>query len=350
MYYFKQLDTLRCIAVMIVILHHLPIIDSGSYISVIFEGVTGVDVFFVLSGFLITHILLRSKESKQPAGQKLRTFYIRRFFRIFPIYYLAITILIILNPMEYRSYCMYDLLYISNIKMGLQGDFSSVTPHFWSLAVEEQFYLFWPFLILFTRKNIIPYLLVLFLLLGLSFKIYYINTVHDFLISRSVGNLVYLSSGGILAYLFYKDNKNIKKLSFITPFLIIIYLIMQFLSYSNLVNFPVLITLFVQYSLCTFLVASFASGIKGVIGRIAESKFLIYLGKISYGLYIYHMLMVIPLAGINKIVMWLDGPNLVENLYLANFIKIILTFIIATISWQLIEKPINKIKDRFSFS
>ena len=200
MKYIKTLDALRAVAVLIVVFHHLPIVHFDTPFSIIFNGVTGVDVFFVLSGFLISTILIHSKNKTNNILKSLKTFYMRRFLRIFPLYYSVIIVLYILNPHNYRNDFIYDLLYISNFYMGIKGDFTSVTPHFWSLAVEEQFYLFWPILIFLTPKNKEWIIFSLVFLIGIFSYVYYEKN-NPFYGARTFINLSYLAAGGLWAYI-----------------------------------------------------------------------------------------------------------------------------------------------------
>src|SRR5258707_12985436 len=113
---------------------------------------------FVLSGYLITGILLRCRRSIE-AGQSdvataLRRFYIRRFLRIFPPYYALLALMFMANFPGVRNTLWWHAGYASNFLFALQGSWTPwVTSHFWSLAVEEQFYVVWPFLILLVPRS-----------------------------------------------------------------------------------------------------------------------------------------------------------------------------------------------------
>src|SRR5262249_40880734 len=144
--YMPQLDGLRAVAVLAVVAHHtLP----GPLVDALNPGAAGVRLFFVLSGFLITGILLGCRESmaQQGAGQALASFYARRFLRIFPLYYFALAVVLLAGVQEARDGAAWHLAYLSNVYGVRQGWLGSLA-HFWSLAVEEQFYLVWPALVL----------------------------------------------------------------------------------------------------------------------------------------------------------------------------------------------------------
>lgn len=160
------LDGVRGLAILLVLFMHClyiaPLVgmDMGAhtYARIAMLGWSGVDVFFVLSGFLITGILVRGKG--QPAGPYFRNFYMRRSLRIFPLYYLVICLLLYVLPnrppatgAEQMSY----LLYYQNIRFACFGEqvFDPARLITWSLAIEEQFYLVWPAIVWFTSERIL---------------------------------------------------------------------------------------------------------------------------------------------------------------------------------------------------
>jgi len=165
----RGLDGLRGVAVMMVMaLHvckannHTPSHVVNFIYGVIHSGWVGVDLFFVLSGFLITRILFRTQHD----SHYLRNFYARRFLRIFPLYYGAIAVLVLLEPVLHLHLWRalpYYLSYTANLRATGPIRFPDVPgnawviSHFWSLQIEEQFYLVWPFAlaILRTRRNIV---------------------------------------------------------------------------------------------------------------------------------------------------------------------------------------------------
>src|SRR4029450_13372172 len=140
--YMQQLDGLRAMAVLAVLwTHYLP---EEDWLFGVYWGGFGVRLFFVLSGFLITGILLKSRQyvmqGPQPAAFALRPFYSRRLLRIFPLYYttLAVTALMAIPPV--RETMVWHITYLSNVYFSIQGRFHGPIRHFWSLSVEEQFY------------------------------------------------------------------------------------------------------------------------------------------------------------------------------------------------------------------
>ena len=184
MKYIKGLDALRALTVAVVVIGHSRIhmfyMDHRA-ISNIMQvllptDMFGVDVFFVLSGFLISSILLHAENGSQPKIILVRNFIARRTLRIFPVYYFTVLILWIINYPDIHQFLPWFLTYTSNI-LCFKTHYWNAFSHTWSLSVEEQFYLIWPWLILFINKKYLKYLIAAFILSGpvsafISMKIY----------------------------------------------------------------------------------------------------------------------------------------------------------------------------------
>src|SRR6478735_9056626 len=143
--YLSGLDGLRCLAVLAVVVYHAdPRLAPNGYV--------GVDIFFVLSGFLITRILL--SENDATGRIRLSSFYLRRFLRLYPALFTVCFVVAMLavvtgrNTASVLGESAYALIYVSNIHYDLWGSSSTLLFHTWTLALEEQFYLVWPPLLL----------------------------------------------------------------------------------------------------------------------------------------------------------------------------------------------------------
>jgi peptidoglycan/LPS O-acetylase OafA/YrhL len=154
MKYRPQLDGLRALAIVMVLVSHFSASRSAA-LDVL--GNMGVQLFFVLSGFLITGILLEQRAAGSGASGPhigaapiLRRFYVRRFVRIMPAYYLGIAVFVL--PSEGLA-SFWHLAYLTNVQATLLGTQAIYAGHFWSLAVEEQFYLVWPLIMLLSSPN-----------------------------------------------------------------------------------------------------------------------------------------------------------------------------------------------------
>lgn len=179
--YYEGLNGLRAICVILVLIFHSNIPFIGKYM-----GWMGVDFFFVISGFLITGILMDSKTKKN----YFKNFYVRRFLRIFPIYYLVVislffSIFVFLfftkKTYDLSSFPAY-LLYLQNIYAVLHnGFYFPLLGHTWSLAVEEQFYLFWPFIVFFFSNKKLFWIALSLILIAPILRMYYsLNDFHIF--------------------------------------------------------------------------------------------------------------------------------------------------------------------------
>src|SRR6185437_13919219 len=150
--YIIQLDGLRFFAILSVMIGHWLQWQINQPIIQGFPFGNGVILFFVLSGYLITDILLRNKiksiEISIPKATLLKSFYVRRILRIFPLYFVTIFFLFFINYKNTREIFPWLVTFSSNIYQSIHNVYVDDFNHFWSLAVEEQFYLFWPWLII----------------------------------------------------------------------------------------------------------------------------------------------------------------------------------------------------------
>jgi peptidoglycan/LPS O-acetylase OafA/YrhL len=160
--YMRQLDGLRALCVAAVAWSHWGPLFGFDTKS--FPGADiGVEAFFVISGFLITGILLDNR-SDELRPQVLKQFYIRRFLRIFPVFYVALGLVFLLNVDGARPVWIWHAGYLSNLWFYMHG-WGGALSHFWSLAVEEQFYLFWPvFIFMVPRKYLLSAVMLVILI------------------------------------------------------------------------------------------------------------------------------------------------------------------------------------------
>jgi len=167
----QQLDAVRAIAVFAVFLEHL-LPNEAVIRHVLPWGPMGVRCFFVLSGFLITGILLNCRDAVDTGqvgrGKMLYRFYARRCLRIFPPYYLVVAAMCLISP-TIREYGWWFVAYLQNF-LFWHEDKMMVSAHLWSLAVEEQFYLMWPFVVLFTPSRLLLPVIISTVFIGPIFR------------------------------------------------------------------------------------------------------------------------------------------------------------------------------------
>ncbi len=330
------LDGLRALAVLLVIWAHLPLGvfgKPGNLLLLVFQpAYFGVDIFFILSGFLITRILFVSREQ----GKPVKDFLIRRFARIFPIYYLTILVLAVVAP---GMYLVWSGLYVSNFVFCWDTSRNALK-HTWSLCVEEHFYLVWPFLVYkLTPKATRT---VSWWLVGIAFALAALITAFpmglpfDALIYRATPfRMASLAVGALLAY--YEQwlwaNKGAMVKMAVVAFVVAACVIGPVGFIKTNWGTAAKMLGFCLASTGVFLtgIASFQTG--SLLERVLSKQVLPFIGRISYGLYLYHhvvfyFLGVLPEPG-------KASPGLVRVA-----LAVGLTFAVATLSFFFVEKPI----------
>jgi peptidoglycan/LPS O-acetylase OafA/YrhL len=342
-----SLDGVRGLAVLGVMASHLPTAGAAGRDRLLarlsMPGQTGVDLFFVLSGFLITGILLDSKAAAHP----LRTFYFRRLVRIFPLYYVTLLLLFIVLPTLLQTPRppagdqLWFWLYLQNIGFAL---FQTPGPnHLWSLAVEEQFYLLWPVIVLHAERRTILRCLVAAVAIALLSRIVLIAVGHKsfyFTLCRLDG----LALGGLLA-MYSRSPQGLTPLYAPARHLLILGLVPLAAVYvvfsgSNLLVLQVTKSTLVSCLYAAFLVTVLAGGAGSLPVRICSIGALRSVGKYSYALYLFHPFVfaavgAAPLS-IGLPLRWLVGFGA--------------TYAMALVSWHCLERPFLTLKDRFAYT
>lgn len=347
-----QLDSFRFLAVLLVIISHWA---PDSVLNKLPNGYLGVTFFFVLSGFLISSNLLLARESvksKKTSNRKaLVSFYIRRSLRIFPLYYLVLFLLWIFKREVFEGNILWYLCYASNFLFFFHQVWQHMLSHFWSLAVEEQFYIIWPFLLLFTQNKKLLSLLIATVVLSMGYKLcmnlFFSNVLYSQLLPIAAFDAFGL--GAILAYQHILGRSfrlmKIKNLLWVIPVLVLslgfyIYGYTKPLSFI----FPYAAILIIHQSI---------TGFTGLAGRFLNNQTIMFLGKISYGLYIYHNFipwLVRCFRGTEKTYVLNVKPFLSDwhpsslSLMLMQFFLLVG---IASASWYGFERPLNNLKRYF---
>ncbi|GFO56851.1 acyltransferase [Geomonas sp. Red276] len=356
----KQLDAIRTFGVFgVFYVHfvstHLP--KPTIFGHEIFLGSTVLDAFFVMSGYLITGILLKGRSDFEAGRISLSTafkqFYVRRSLRIFPIFYLTLAAGWLLDIPPVRDSIGWHLGYLSNIYLADHGwELGSVT-HLWSLSVEEQFYLLWPLLVLLTPKRALPVALVAVIGVAPLFRYYCLvagtNSILPFV--HALGNLDMLAIGAVLAYLKTYRRSRPEAVAKVMSFCLwvgggLFVLDAILLTFEVAGAFSVFSRTFEAMAFC-WAFNKATDGFTGPLGTFLEWKPFLFLGKISYGLYLYH-----------NFVPYVAKPYLLEPLHLDFLVSgligkyitySIITVGVATASWYLIEVPIGRFRDSLRF-
>jgi peptidoglycan/LPS O-acetylase OafA/YrhL len=353
-----QLDALRFFAVMgVIIAHNWQPSDHTLIVGQVDWAELGVKLFFVLSGFLITGILIGGRDLAERHSQRrllfVRQFYIRRFLRIFPVYYAVIVLLILAGVGGIRHVSPWLFTYTTNIYVWHNLAYPYAVPHFWTLAVEEQFYLVWPWAMLFLpRKWLVPFLLSLCCLgpiwrLWASF--HYSHTDWGPAFTFTPGVVDFLAIGAVLALAAHaaRSREALQRiLAFVVlPVGLIVYAGLFWIDHSVDSHAPLALEDTGAALVFCWLIGGASLGFTGLPGRLLGWRPLVYLGKISYGIYIFHLL--VPLA-FSETAKRLSFHY--ENSGFANFVVTsLVTFGVAALSWQFFERPINGLKRHFRY-
>lgn len=339
-----SLDGLRGIAILAVMIFHA----SPKYLR---GGFIGVDIFFVLSGFLITSLLIKEHDSK--GSINIKNFYMRRILRLFPALVLFLCgtfIYASLFPHHKNIVTLNDVLivlfYIANWVRAFKMHISTFYAHTWSLSIEEQFYIFWPPMLiilyrLLANRLYITLIVGLFAIFSALLRIimvaegYSYQRLYGGLDTRADSLFIGCFIGFIISYKLFSKVKFILPLTkkFFLPAVIILLLFAYFAEYTNLGFYQW--GLFIIIFSTSIVILELATSQGGILRRVMEFPLLVLTGKISYGLYLWHF----PVYR----VMVVNGYSRIEVLFFGGAI----TFAIATISYYLIERQFLRLKDRF---
>ncbi|WP_447971327.1 acyltransferase family protein [Nitrospira sp. M1] len=348
--YRPQLDSLRALAAFGVFMQHF-LYENNVFRSTIPLGDLGVRLFFVLSGFLITGLLLDGRDKVETSSRQpftlLICFYIRRLLRLTPIYYLVLLLLLCFTSTD-RSQLWWFFAYLQNIHFAIDNGFT-VADNFWTLAVEEQFYLFWPFVILFIPRAYLFSVVALCVIIGPLFRLLCLTTglTHFQGSMLMPSHLDTLGIGGLLAILSRTveiDKRQLHRIltisSSIGILLLMSVLIAKVLDTPSSIEF--ILGELGAGLLFVWMIGRAAEGFSGPIGIVLNQPTLIYCGRISYGMYVIHLFVPDLLSGIGFMAILPPIVNNDEWLRLLLFSAV--SILLAMVSWHLLEKPINNLK------
>ena len=362
--YHPELDVLRFVAFLAVFMHHALPRDAGLYIrnglppaatqwllTAKEAGAFGLDLFFALSAYLITELLLREHDNRGTFS--VSNFYIRRALRIWPLYFtfLALTILVVptIFPADRFGlvYILSFALFVGNWACATYGIPFSVAGPLWSISVEEQFYIGWPLLLRFFGVNRLRQLAVTLLLLALLTRILLTmyGVKHPGVWCNTLARLDPIALGALLAFTIRggapRINNALRVVLGATA-LASWWLVARYLSHDG----PSSVATYALSGLASvvLLIAVIKSEVP--LLRVAPFSWLVYLGRISYGLYVFHLLALavtmkvtfVPLLGI-------PVPFPLRVLF-----SFLLTVGLAATSYIWLEQPFLKLKERFSYS
>lgn len=349
MSYIKGLDGLRAVAVGLVLLHHW--VPEGHWIHFYPTGPLGVDIFFVISGLLISRILFAQKArvdaGEISAGRMLWRFMARRALRIFPIYYLTILILALTESYTGTPILPnlgYYLSYTSNYLFYIEQDWHGIASHTWSLAVEEQFYLLWPLLILLTPFRRMSVLIWTVSIVGFAFPYFFESEFRSILTPSA---FLAFGMGAGLAWVLREHPDLLPESGrWRWPFAIgatVVgwipigddWLVPHRFAHSAI-------------AICLIHFCMFPPARSRVL-RILEHPWSVWMGQISYGIYLYHL----PVKRYWELISQQFGswepilhPDSGPILFLSH---LAITLLLAWLSWRWIEAPILRLKAKVAY-
>jgi len=299
-----QLDGLRALAVIAVMVAHFTPTQWIWLVEPL--GPLGVRLFFVLSGYLITGILLRERDAMQirgvSLGSVLRRFYIRRTLRIFPMFYLTILVTFLMGIPAVRETVWWHVSYLSNFLFAVRNDWVGRVSHFWSLAVEEQFYMVWPWVVLLVPRKWLMRTMIAVIVMGPLSRLitFSLTGAHITTMVLTTSCLDTLGLGALLALLSSKHEGDPERRR-------------RFCRVLRNVGLPPLVILSVAWvvqgsgfwpavwiDLCAaavfvWLVERSAARPGDWFGKAMEWPWLVACGRMSYSLYLTHNFMPIVL-------------------------------------------------------
>ncbi len=329
-----SLDGLRAISILIVVASHLLVHQGNSLlVRILGSGHLGVLFFFVISGFLITTLLL--KEKYKTGTISLKKFYLRRLIRIFPVAYLYLLVLLIVKLFFSINFDWMSLLvaalYIQNL-VSLKNP-SEFTGHYWSLAVEEQFYLIFPFVQKFTRRNY-GKVLVSCLLLVLVLKYIFSNAANPPFLWGLIDNVDAILVGCIFAVLVFADRIPFQLLmKYKLPLHL---LCIAIIASTHFLKAEFLKNTIIALAFAIVLISNLAPS-KDVVFRLLNVKVMTQIGVLSYSIYIWQQFFTL-----SDFHVWIGKINLFSFP-----VNLVLLGITAFLSYKYYEKPFLKFKERF---
>ncbi len=347
----SQIDLLRGIAVILVLFRHHGSIHYLQYI-----GWAGVDLFFVVSGFLVTSLIFREYELTKTFS--IKNFLIRRGLKIYPLFYLFIGLSLVFLLVAYKFFgykktdlalkILRELIFVQNYKEGLWA-------HTWSLGVEEHFYLCISILLFLIVKlkpvwiTVVPYVFFVILFAILSLRLIHFefnpvidNITHVYPTHLRLDSLLF---GSLLSYFYIFSTRfhSFFKINYMKVIVLLIGIVILFFTFRHFVLTPFMITFGFTFVYIGFgLILSsflFMNDFFQALNRYALYRCITTIGKYSYSIYLFHMFL----------------PSIFDNVsYLQNIdytIQFILYFIVSIVTGAIISKiveyPVLSLRDKF---
>ncbi len=366
-----ELDGIRGIAILLVLLFHCGTFNSTTAFSRLLRLVTGVslgwsgvDLFFVLSGFLITGILLDTKKSEK----YFSSFYMRRVLRIFPLYMAFVLVFFwVAVPIAHAlghgslvtsSAQKWYWLYLSNWRVGLGFTRENYLNHFWSLAIEEQFYVLWPLIVLMLSESQLLKLCFAVISSCLILRCSLVSVLHppilQFLTPFRIDTLAF----GAVACLIFRNTDWARRyraysrriLAALGLSLVVLVTFCGAVSFEHVAIRTVGYTLFAAFYGCLVFGAASASRSPGLLVMQLRRPALLSLGKYSYAIYVVHLPVYIVVRNLlnRASEYWKRDYDAVFALC-SVLTCLVVSYAFARLSWKLLEEPFLRMKAHFPY-
>jgi peptidoglycan/LPS O-acetylase OafA/YrhL len=346
--YQSQFDGLRALAVLTVMVDHfgadVPNFPLPDWIHL---GATGVRLFLVLSGYFITASLRRARDRMDldgfSAGRTIGSFYWRRFLRISPAYFAFVAIALILNIGAIRQNWPWVLSGTVNWLIAWKNQWPLTISHLWSICVQEQFYLIWPLLILLLPRKWMLHAILSVALAGIAFRIgcvmFSVPTIARWVLP--FGSLDSLGAGAALGWC-GAQLRGSRAGWLVAAICLSMLALAAVLRLGDPTQLRSVIVEPLEAGAFVILVARTATGFGGYTARFLTHPGLVFAGRISYGLYIYHILVAMLFQR------WL--PSQLRFLITTPSLRLMVfgmaTVVVAALSWRFIEQPISRFRSK----
>ena len=381
--YFPSLDIVRFVAFMLVFVSHASLFfgyhnDSAGWVQFreifLTHGDLGVTFFFVLSGFLITYLLM--SERHQNGVINIKKFYMRRLLRIWPLYFITLIIATVFLPyfvgiMGVKNTLPFDVFqnlnnypwyvfFLGNFNMFVGGGAPAVTlAVLWSISVEEQFYLLWPLAIKTIKKRYLPWILSTVVILATVYRFVYANDYSTVKYS-TFSVMSDIAIGCMVAWLFFEKSRLTlwaKNLSHVKAFFLYyssltILILSRSFIYDVQIEWVKRILIGIEPVIFAILFACIISRLAGlrddfITGKHPVQKMFVYLGQISYGLYCYHMIVLVLILTAFSQAGYSIVYSSIPQMFAVFFLTLVVTIIFAMVSYHFIERKILKLKNKY---
>jgi peptidoglycan/LPS O-acetylase OafA/YrhL len=323
-------------------------------------GALGIYLLFTMSGYLITTILLRCRKNVAlgliSSGMAAQRFYIRRILRVFPLFYGTLAVAWLAGIPDVPEHLTWHALFATNIFAFLNQGFmpGAYTGHFWTIAVEIQFYLLWPWLLIYLPRAKIFWVVALLTIAGPMLRIGAILAGQDFFVVMLPSCLDGIGMGSLLALTAEPwIGAPVKREPLMRYALVVglpLWMMTTLMRGLEVVPHWNDSLLAVPWHLSMALLGGWiigkaAGGFQGATGKILSFAPLVYCGQIGYGLYIMHMFFIPGLPAIFRYVGLERYLSLAEN----PFVLVAVTILTASLSWKIMEQPVNNLKRFFPY-